>query len=148
MRQERVVERKKESESYKEERELSLAFVYFSFPLPLPLSLISSRTTYFPSTSILIDKSYKSLVEIINSGGKFNVPKSRYDSLLKQRHFQLLGRSIDLNYLIGQRMNQHLRQNIDYAISRFEVRRDEDQIEERGEERMRKREREKRERER
>jgi cytoplasmic FMR1 interacting protein len=84
-------------------------------------SFFASDHTFLSSCSILIDKPYKALVEVINSGGKFSVPKSRYDSLLKQRHFQLLGRSINLNYLIGQRMNQHLRQNIDYAISRFEV---------------------------
>ncbi len=34
--------------------------------------------------SVLLDKPYKALVEIINVGGKFNVPKSRFDSLLKQ----------------------------------------------------------------
>jgi cytoplasmic FMR1 interacting protein len=41
--------------------------------------------------------------------------------LLRQRHFQLLGRSIDLNHLVAQRINTYLRQNIDYAISRFEA---------------------------
>lgn len=32
-----------------------------------------------------------------------------------------MGRSIDMNNLIGQRMNTKLRQNIDFAISRFEA---------------------------
>jgi cytoplasmic FMR1 interacting protein len=41
--------------------------------------------------------------------------------LLKQRHIRLLGRHIDLNHLISQRMNTYLRQNVDYAISRFEA---------------------------
>lgn len=40
---------------------------------------------------------------------------------MRQRHFQLLGRSLDLNALIGQRMHTYLKQNIDYAISRFEA---------------------------
>ncbi len=34
---------------------------------------------------------------------------------------QLLGRTIDLNYLITQRMNSKLRQNLDFTISRFEA---------------------------
>ena len=32
-----------------------------------------------------------------------------------------MGRSIDLNLLIAQRMNTKLRQNIDFAINRFEA---------------------------
>lgn len=40
---------------------------------------------------------------------------------MRQRHFQLLGRSFDLNALIAERMKTYLKQNIDYAISRFEA---------------------------
>ena len=40
---------------------------------------------------------------------------------MRQRHFQLLGRSLDLNALIAQRVHTYLKQNIDYAISRFEA---------------------------
>lgn len=40
---------------------------------------------------------------------------------MRQRHFQLLGRSLDLNNLISQRQNTYLRQNLEYAISRFEA---------------------------
>lgn len=60
-------------------------------------------------------------MEAIYSAHRLNVPKSRYDVLLRQRHVQLLGRSVDLNNLICQRMNTYLRQNVDYAISRFEA---------------------------
>jgi cytoplasmic FMR1 interacting protein len=71
--------------------------------------------------SILLDKSYKVQLETVYSAHRLHVPRSRYDVILRQRHVQLLGRSVDLNHLIGQRMNTYLRQNIDYAISRFEA---------------------------
>eukprot|EP01114_Cavostelium_apophysatum_P018213 TRINITY_DN5592_c0_g1_i1.p1 TRINITY_DN5592_c0_g1~~TRINITY_DN5592_c0_g1_i1.p1 ORF type:complete len:1338 (-),score=458.14 TRINITY_DN5592_c0_g1_i1:118-4131(-) len=73
------------------------------------------------AASILLDKSYKTQLETIYSAHRLHVPKSRYEVLLKQRHIHLLGRSIDLNNLITQRMNTYLRQNIDHAISRFEA---------------------------
>ncbi len=66
-----------------------------------------------------MDKPYRAQLDVVYSG-KFNVPKSRYDVLIRQRHFQLLGRSLDLNNLISQRQNTYLRQNVEYAINRFE----------------------------
>lgn len=45
---------------------------------------------------------------------------NRYETLLKQRHVQLLGRSIDLNRLITQRVQVSLHRSIDLAISKFE----------------------------
>jgi cytoplasmic FMR1 interacting protein len=69
----------------------------------------------------LMDKPYKAQLEVLFGAHRLHVPKSRYDVLLKQRHVQLLGRSIDLNHLIAQRMNTYLRQNIDFAINRFEA---------------------------
>ncbi|XP_048589343.1 cytoplasmic FMR1-interacting protein 2-like [Nematostella vectensis] len=45
---------------------------------------------------------------------------NRYESLLQQRHVQLLGRSIDLNKLVTQRLNGFMTRSLDYAISRFE----------------------------
>ena len=47
--------------------------------------------------------------------------KFRYVTLLRQRHVQLLGRSIDLNRLICQRINNSLQKSLDLAISRFEA---------------------------
>uniref|UniRef100_A0A3Q3WJ56 Uncharacterized protein n=1 Tax=Mola mola TaxID=94237 RepID=A0A3Q3WJ56_MOLML len=41
-------------------------------------------------------------------------------TLLKQRHVQLLGRSIDLNRLITQRISAAMYKSLDHAISRFE----------------------------
>uniref|UniRef100_A0A8C7WND7 Cytoplasmic FMR1 interacting protein 2 n=1 Tax=Oryzias sinensis TaxID=183150 RepID=A0A8C7WND7_9TELE len=47
-------------------------------------------------------------------------PSNRYETLLKQRHVQLLGRSIDLNRLITQRISAAMYKSLDHAISRFE----------------------------
>lgn len=72
---------------------------------------------------MLLDKPYKSLAELCYPDTKthFHPQKSRFEPLMRQRHVQLLGRSVDLNTLIAKRMNQFLRQNVDYAISRFEA---------------------------
>lgn len=43
-----------------------------------------------------------------------------FRTLLRQRHIQLLGRSIDLNRLIGQRINTALQRSLDVSISKFE----------------------------
>jgi Cytoplasmic Fragile-X interacting family. len=45
---------------------------------------------------------------------------NRYETLLRQRHVQLLGRSIDLNKLITQRINADMHKSLDLAISKFE----------------------------
>ena len=47
-------------------------------------------------------------------------PPNRYVTLLRQRHVQLLGRSIDLNRLICQRINNCMLKSLDLAIARFE----------------------------
>lgn len=70
--------------------------------------------------SILLDKRFRA--ECMNAGEKIQFPiANRYKTLLKQRHVQLLGRSIDLSCLISQRVNAALQKALDVAISRFEV---------------------------
>lgn len=70
--------------------------------------------------SILLDRRFRA--ECLNAGEKIQFPPAnRYQTLLKQRHVQLLGRSIDLDRLIGQRVNAALQKALDVAISRFEV---------------------------
>lgn len=67
-----------------------------------------------------MDKRFRA--ECAGYGTCFNYPPAnRYETLLKQRHVQLLGRSIDLNRLIAQRVNAHLQKSLDLAISRFEA---------------------------
>ena len=54
-------------------------------------------------------------------GTKIPYPTSnRYHTLLRQRHVQLLGRSINLNRLVAQRINSALQKSLEVAISRFE----------------------------
>ncbi|XP_065556681.1 cytoplasmic FMR1-interacting protein-like isoform X2 [Artemia franciscana] len=72
------------------------------------------------ASSILLDKRFRA--ECAASGTHFTYPlANRYETLLKQRHVQLLGRSIDLNRLITQRINQAVSKSLDLAISRFEA---------------------------
>eukprot|EP01105_Mastigella_eilhardi_P007592 TRINITY_DN1906_c0_g1_i1.p1 TRINITY_DN1906_c0_g1~~TRINITY_DN1906_c0_g1_i1.p1 ORF type:complete len:1157 (+),score=386.18 TRINITY_DN1906_c0_g1_i1:74-3472(+) len=82
------------------------------------------------ASSLLLDKVYKreleSIVEknklekLVPLFDKLNPGKSRFDPILQQRHFQLLGRSVDLNILVGQRLVTYLRNNIDYTIKCYE----------------------------
>ena len=69
--------------------------------------------------SIMLDKRFRA--ECSSFGTVIPYPKSnRYHTLLRQRHVQILGRSIDLNRLICQRINAALQKSLDVAISRFE----------------------------
>ena len=45
---------------------------------------------------------------------------SRYQTLMKQRHIQLLGRSINLSRLIGQRVTSMLQKSLKSSIEKFE----------------------------
>jgi len=75
------------------------------------------------AATILMDKPYLTQYETFSPDGhdRLSIPKSRFSTILSQRHVQLLGRTLDLNRLITQRINNLLRQNVDYAISRFEA---------------------------
>ncbi|XP_052277859.1 cytoplasmic FMR1-interacting protein-like isoform X1 [Dreissena polymorpha] len=69
--------------------------------------------------SIMLDKRFRA--ESATIGHFIDFPRTnRYETLLKQRHVQLLGRSIDLNKLVGQRINAALQKSLEVAISRFE----------------------------
>ncbi|XP_073397562.1 cytoplasmic FMR1-interacting protein 1 isoform X3 [Dendrobates tinctorius] len=69
--------------------------------------------------SLLLEKRLRS--DCKNQGVNLTQPASnRYDTLLKQRHVQLLGRSIDLNRLITQRITAAMYKSLELAIGRFE----------------------------
>ncbi|OXB80411.1 UNVERIFIED_CONTAM: hypothetical protein H355_003467, partial [Colinus virginianus] len=69
--------------------------------------------------SLLLDKRLRS--ECKNQGAAIQMLQSnRYETLLKQRHVQLLGRSIDLNRLITQRISAAMYRSMELAIGRFE----------------------------
>ncbi|XP_031697581.1 cytoplasmic FMR1-interacting protein 1 homolog, partial [Anarrhichthys ocellatus] len=71
------------------------------------------------SLSLLLDKRLRT--DCKNQGANIPWPASnRYETLLKQRHVQLLGRSIDLNRLITQRISAALYKSLELAINRFE----------------------------
>lgn len=73
------------------------------------------------AASILLDKRFR--VECV-AMGTYLLPyprANRYETLLKQRHVQLLGRSIDLNKLITQRINADMQKSLDLAVSKFEA---------------------------
>lgn len=84
---------------------------------------------------MLLDKGFKS--DCARLGITIRTPPAaRYEVLLKQRHLQvylillklksilfklkLLGRSVDLNRLMCQRINSALQRSLDVAISKFE----------------------------
>ncbi|RXM96438.1 Cytoplasmic FMR1-interacting protein 2 [Acipenser ruthenus] len=80
---------------------------------------VQPRTQAFLFYSVLLDKRFRA--ECKNYGVIIPYPPSnRYETLLKQRHVQLLGRSIDLNRLITQRISAAVYKSLDQAISRFE----------------------------
>ena len=72
------------------------------------------------AASITLDKRFRT--DLATLGVNFPWPASnRYETLLKQRHLQLLGRTIDLERLIAQRLNAYMLKSLDVAISRFEA---------------------------
>jgi len=70
--------------------------------------------------SILLDKRFRQECQALGTYITSPHP-NRYETLLKQRHVQLLGRSIDLNRLICQRINNSLAKSLDLSIARFEA---------------------------
>ncbi|TMS38737.1 hypothetical protein L596_005392 [Steinernema carpocapsae] len=97
------------------EAEVNLCFDQFVYKLS------EAVFTYYKqlSASMLLDKQFKS--ECTHLGITIRTPAcARFESLLKQRHIQLLGRSIDLNRLVGQRLNIAILRSLDVAISKFE----------------------------
>ncbi|KAK3557279.1 hypothetical protein QTP70_026267 [Hemibagrus guttatus] len=97
------------------EAEVNLCFDQFVY------KLADQIFAYFKvlAGSLLLDKRLRA--ECKNQGANISWPPSnRYETLLKQRHVQLLGRSIDLNRLITQRVSTALYKSLELAINRFE----------------------------
>lgn len=98
------------------EAEVNLCFDQFVFKLSEQIFAHYKHT----AASILLDKRFRSAAASLNI--PFSWPaNNRYETLLKQRHFQLLGRTIDLNRLIAQRLNAAMLKSLELAISRFEA---------------------------
>lgn len=62
-----------------------------------------------------------SFLAVVDNREKYMVFPKRYDLLFRIRRVKLLGRSIDLAFLIGQRMNKIFRENLDFLFERFEA---------------------------
>lgn len=101
------------------EAETNLCFDQFLYKLS------EKVYTHYKSmaSAILFDKTYRQQLEAVSpeNHARLAAPRSRFEVLLGQRHVQILGRTVDLNRLVAQRVNRLLRSNIDYAISRFEA---------------------------
>jgi cytoplasmic FMR1 interacting protein len=62
-----------------------------------------------------------SFLEVVENQEKYQVFPKRFDSLFRMRRVKLLGRTIDLAFLFGQRMNKIFRENLDFLFERFEA---------------------------
>ncbi|XP_052793301.1 cytoplasmic FMR1-interacting protein-like isoform X3 [Mya arenaria] len=97
------------------EAEVNLCFDQFVYKLSDQIFAYYKQL----AASMMLDKRFRA--ECANAGIVIDFPRAnRYETLLKQRHVQLLGRSIDLNRLVGQRINAALQKSLEVAISRFE----------------------------
>ncbi|CAL8114581.1 unnamed protein product [Orchesella dallaii] len=97
------------------EAEVNLCFDQFVYKLSEQIFIYYKQL----AANILLDKRFKE--ECAAQGTYFNPPKpNRYETLMKQRHVQLLGRSIDLAKLITQRINQDLLKSLEFAITKFQ----------------------------
>ena len=98
------------------EAEVNLVFDQLIF-------LISDEMYKYYKNKAAVSLLHSSLKQSMNKYGakKFAVHKRRYEVPISQRHIQLLGRTIDLNFLIGQHINQKITKDIDVSIKRFEA---------------------------
>ena len=63
-----------------------------------------------------MDKTYKERLNAIARSQVYALSKRRYEIPMAQRHLPLLGRAIDLNYLVTQQINAKLRADLDYVV--------------------------------
>lgn len=80
--------------------------------------------TYYKNVAAAscLDKGFKAVMENdIRKSTYLSVSKRRYETAMNQRNIHLLGRSIDLNFLIGQHLNNKLHRDLEAAILKFEA---------------------------
>ncbi|KJH49205.1 cytoplasmic Fragile-X interacting family protein [Dictyocaulus viviparus] len=97
------------------EAEVNLCFDQFIYKLS------DMVFTHFKqlASCMMLDKRFKH--ECQKAGVTIRTPPAgRFDGLLRQRHVQLLGRSIDLNRLVSQRISIALLKSLDTSIWMFE----------------------------
>jgi cytoplasmic FMR1 interacting protein len=68
-----------------------------------------------------LDMALKSKLELLKGHAHLTVEARRYEALLSQRHIQLLGRSVNFAFILGQNINNRIYRDIDFAVKRFEA---------------------------
>ncbi|CAJ0578602.1 unnamed protein product, partial [Mesorhabditis spiculigera] len=97
------------------EAEFNLCFDQFIFKLSDAIYVHHKQL----AACMILDKCFKA--ECQRAGVTIRTPPAcRFDTILKQRHVQLLGRTVDLNRLISQRINIAFLKSLDTAICKFE----------------------------
>mmetsp|Transcript_10780 Transcript_10780/g.22130 ORF Transcript_10780/g.22130 Transcript_10780/m.22130 type:complete len:1377 (+) Transcript_10780:38-4168(+) len=72
------------------------------------------------ASSSLLNGTYKDAIEKVKGYKQLTVQEKRFAPPATQRHVLLLGRSIDLNYLISTHVNHKLAKDIEAILKRFE----------------------------
>ena len=76
--------------------------------------------TYYKNAaaSAHLDKAYRKRLEVSpgRKAASLTARKHRYEVSMAQRHVRLLGRTIDLNFLITQHINENLRKDVELAV--------------------------------
>lgn len=72
------------------------------------------------SASSLMEKSLKNKLEELRGTEYVNVEARRFESLMTQKHIQLLGRSVNFSFVLSQNINNKLFRDLDHAIKKFE----------------------------
>ncbi|XP_066917897.1 cytoplasmic FMR1-interacting protein 2-like isoform X2 [Clytia hemisphaerica] len=107
------------------EAEVNLCFDQFVFRLSEDIYSHYKQV----ASSMLLDKKFRSELErrYVEEKRPFPAdgiipfpPTNRFHTLILQRHVQLLGRSVDLNKLLEQRLTISLQKSLDVIITKFE----------------------------
>jgi len=86
----------------------------------LVYTLASQLWAYYKNiaSKILIDKSFERGLASHKIGARMNY--GRFHSVLKQTHFKLIGRTIDVSEIVTSHINNTIRENINALLDRFE----------------------------
>ena len=72
------------------------------------------------AASSLLDTDFKARMHHAKNSSFLDVEPVRYNVLMRQRHVEILGRSVDLALATSEQINAKLEQDIEKTISRFE----------------------------
>jgi cytoplasmic FMR1 interacting protein len=98
------------------EAEANLVLDQIIFLLSDELYMYTKETV----SSALIDQPLRKKLEEIKGEARLQVAKRRLQLPVSQRNVQLLGRSINLNFLIGQHINGKFMKDLEIVLKKFE----------------------------